>query len=132
MSNYHLITPIDLKPQPDRYEKAVAQLCAEKFQSDILFVKRGVSTTPDIQVVRTKQFWEIKNIQGNGKNTIEDNLKRASKQADNVIISLLRSRMMPKQATARISYYLRRSRENLRHVILITKDLRLIDFKLRP
>ncbi len=130
MSNYHFIIPIDLKPQPDKYEKVVAKLCAEKFQSDILFIKRGISTTPDIQIIKTKQFWEIKNIKGNGKNTIEDNLKRASKQADNVIISLLRSRMSTEQASARIRYYLIRARKNLRRVILITKDCEFIDFKI--
>ena len=56
MSNYRLIIPISLKPQSDKYEKAVAQLCAEKFQSGILFIKRGTSTTPDIQVARTEQL----------------------------------------------------------------------------
>lgn len=60
MKQYNLIIPIGLKPEPDKYEKAVARLCAEKFQSDILFVKRGVATTPDIQVVRTGQFGRLK------------------------------------------------------------------------
>ena len=130
MQKYCVIIPVDMKPQPDKYERIVARLCAEKFQSDILFVKRSISTTPDIFVLKSKQFWEIKNIQGNGKNTIEDNLKRASKQADNVIISLLRSRMTPNQASARIRYYLKRARKNLRRVILVTKDLRIIDFEI--
>ncbi len=129
MKQYNLIIPIGLKPEPDKYEKTIARLCAEKFQSDILFVLRGTSTTPDIQVVKTRQFWEIKNIEGNSKNTIEDNLKRASKQADNVIISLLRTKMTPQQAEVRIRFYLKRARKNLRHVVLITKQGKFIDFE---
>ncbi len=78
MSNYRLIIPISLKPRSDKYEKAVAQLCAEKFQSGILFIKRGTSTTPDIQVARTKQLWEIKNIRGNSDRTIEDSQSKPS------------------------------------------------------
>jgi len=129
MGNYNLIIPINIKPQPDKYEKVVAQLCAQKFQSDILFVKPTISTTPDIQVVRTKQFWEIKNIQGDGKNTIEDNLKRASRQADNVIISLLRSKMAPQKAEMHIRYYLKHARKNLKKVILVTKERKIVDFR---
>lgn len=130
MKQYNLIIPIGLKPEPDKYEKAVARLCAEKFQSDILFVKRGVATTPDIQVVRTGQFWEIKNIRGNGKHMIENNLRRASHQSQNVIVSLLKSpKISALQAESRIRYVLRTTNIHLQHVILITKDEKVIDIK---
>ncbi len=130
MKQYNLIIPIGLKPEPDKYEKAVARLCAEKFQSDILFVKRGVATTPDIQVVRTGQFWEIKNIRGNGKHMVENNLRRASHQSQNVIVSLLKSpKISALQAKSRIRYVLRTTNIHLQHVILITKDEKVIDIK---
>ncbi len=130
MSNYHFIIPINLKPQPNKYEKVVAKLCAEKFQSDILFIKQGISTTPDIQVIKTKQFWEIKNIKGNGKHTIEDNLRRASHQSQNVIISLLKSpNITTRQVESRIRYVLKTSNLQIKHVILITKDEKAIDIK---
>ena len=128
MPNYHLITPIDLRPQPDEYERTVARLCAEKFQSDILFVKRGISTTPDIQVVITGQFWEIKNIRGKGKHTIEDNLREASHQSKNLIISLLKpSKLDASRVELRIRYILRTTSVRLKHVILVTKDEKMID-----
>ncbi len=128
MKQYNLIIPIGLKPEPDKYEKAVARLCAEKFQSDILFVKRGVATTPDIQVVRTGQFWEIKNIKGNGRHTIEDNLRKASKQSSNVIITLLAtSKLDSRRVAQRIGFILNTKRMPLKHVLLITKSDRIID-----
>ncbi len=51
-------------------------MLAGKFQSDVLFVVCSSLHTPDIQIVKTGDYWEIKNVKGNGKNTIEDNLKR--------------------------------------------------------
>ena len=130
MPNYRLITPIDLRPQPDKYERAVARLCAEKFQSDILFVKRGISTTPDIQVVATGQFWEIKNIQGKGRHMIENNLRKASKQSTNVIVSLLKNpKITAQQAESRIRYVLRTSNIQLKHVKLVSRSGAMIDIK---
>lgn len=125
---FSIIIPNDVKPQPDRYEVAVARILADKFQSDILFIKRGIIKTPDVQVTRTKQFWEIKNIKGEGRFTIEDNLRKAAKQADNVVISLLRSKMTQAQAASYIQWYLKHACANLRRVILVTKNRKIIDF----
>lgn len=125
---FDVIIPTTVIPQPDIYETAVARILAEKFQSDVLLIERGMIKTPDIQILRTKQFWEIKNIKGSGKLTIEDNLRKASKQADNVVISLLRSKMTQRQATSYIQWYLKHAHANIRHVILITKTKKVIDF----
>lgn len=74
MPNFSLIIPVNLKPKPDLREQTVAQLCAQYFQSDIKFVLRGNTTTPDIFVARTGEFWEIKNIRGCGRHAIGYNL----------------------------------------------------------
>lgn len=103
---FKVIIPVDMKPYPDEYEEMVARVLARKFQSDVSFVPSiNALHTPDLQIVRTGEFWEIKNIRGSGKNTIEDNLKKAAKQSSNVVISLLRSKMTSAQATARIRYF---------------------------
>lgn len=130
MSTFHIIRPIDLRPKPSRYEERVAELCAEWFQSDISFVVRSHHTSPDILVVRTNQFWEIKNIRGCSKHTIEDNLRRASKQSQNIIISLLiSSRMSTCTAEGRIKQVLQARRMPIKHVLLITKTEKIIDVK---
>jgi len=48
---YTLITPIDLKPKPTDDEQVVASLMAEHLKTNIAFVKRGSSHTPDIYAV---------------------------------------------------------------------------------
>ncbi len=128
--SYSLIYPIGLKPKPDKYEMAVAEVCAKYFQSNIMFVIRGNHTTPDIQVVKTKQFWEIKNLIGKGKHMIENNLRKASKQSRNVIVSLLKSpKITGEQAERRIRYILKTTNIHLNHVLLITKNGKIIDIQ---
>lgn len=128
-SQFKVIIPVDMKPYPDSYEEKVARILARKFQSDMLFVPPTYSLhTPDLQVVNTGKFWEIKNIRGNGKNTIEDNLKKAAKQSSNVVVSLLRSKMTSTQAAARIRYFLSRPHGNIKNIILVTKGGKTIDF----
>ena len=95
---FEVIIPNSIKPLPDKYEMSVARILSKEFQSDIRFIERSSIQTPDITVVSTGEYWEIKNIKGNGKLTIEDNLRRASKQANNVVIGLLRSTMTPEKA----------------------------------
>lgn len=126
---FKVIIPVDMKPYPDRYEEEVARILARKFQSDILFVPPTNSLhTPDLQLVKTGEYWEIKNIRGNGKNTIEDNLKKAARQSNNVVISLLRTKMTPSQAAARIRFFLSRPHNNIKQVLLVTKAGKTIDF----
>ena len=126
--NYEVIIPPDVKPKPDDYEKMTAKLMSEFLKSDISFVRRESSTTPDILVVRLNQIWEIKNIRGNNENTINRNLKGIWKQSENVIITLFRSKMTPSQAKGRIKEKLSRA-NRLKRVVLITKSKKLIKIK---
>lgn len=92
-SVFNVIIPTNLKPKPTDDEIAVANVLAGFFQSDIRFVTRGISHTPDIYVVRLRQYWEIKNIRGNGPRTIANVLREAQHQSENVAISLARTSM---------------------------------------
>lgn len=126
---FKVIIPVDLTPYPDPYEEKVARILARKFQSDVMFVQAGGPLhTPDLQIIKTDEFWEVKNIRGDGKNTIEDNLKRAAKQSSNVVISLLRTKMTPTQAAARIRCFLSKPHRSIKQVILITRSEKTIDF----
>lgn len=128
-AQFKIITPIGINPYPNNFEEAVARILARKFQSDVAFVQPTSSLhTPDLQIIKTSEFWEIKNIRGNGKNTIEDNLKKAAKQSNNVVISLFRTKMSSTQATARIHYFLSRPHGKIEQIILVTKSGKTIDF----
>lgn len=127
---YHVLRPANLRPTPTRCEEKVAEICALHFRSDVIFVMRSGHTTPDLEVVRMKQFWEVKNIRGSSNHTIEDNLRKASKQSENVIISLLSSsKMDAKRTEIRIRHILRTKRMPLKRVLLITRTGIVIDIK---
>lgn len=127
---YNIIRPAGLKPMPDKFEEMVAEICALYFKSDVAFVLRGNHTTPDLKVLKTGQFWEIKNIKGNSKHTIEDNLRKADKQSKNVVISLLRaSKADVRRTKTRIEYMLSHTKVKFDGVILITKAKEVIDIK---
>lgn len=127
---YNIIRPVGLKPLPDRYEEKVAELCAQWFRSDIAFVLRNGHTTPDIKVLKTGQLWEIKNIKSDGKHAIEDNLRKANKQADNLVVSLLRSSVKDyTRVKSRVKYILNNTNVKFARVLLITKTGKIIDIK---
>jgi hypothetical protein len=128
---YNLIEPSDLKPEPTKYEKVVARIMAEREKSDVKFVKRGTNTTPDIYIVRTRQYWEIKNIEGNSKETIQNNMRKADGQARRVIISLVKPkcRMTTERAVGRIKEFLKSGPTRFKAVLLITKRGNVLDIR---
>lgn len=126
---YSLIIPTDLKPKPTNDEMLVAEMLSDFFQSNIKFVARGVSHTPDIFVVRVRQYWEIKNIRGNGPKTIENILRTAQYQSENIVISLARSKMTQVQAAGRIRQCLKRNHIGAKRILLISKSRRILVLK---
>lgn len=100
---------------------------AEYFKSNIEFVERGSSTTPDIKVGNI--YWEIKSPKGNGKYTISDNIRSAKHQSSNIVINLSRTKMTAKQAESRIRNFLKNSSTGVKRLILVTKSNKVIDIK---
>ena len=129
MGEYKSIIPVGMRPRPDMHEKIVAKIMAEYFKSDVSFIKCSSVTTPDILVIRTRQYWEIKNIRGNSKRTIQNNLRNADNQSKKVIISLFRTDMTSDQATGRVKECLRNSRVQLESIIVVTKNRKIIVIK---
>lgn len=129
-ATFNIIRPSGLKPKPSKYEEKVAEICAGYFQSDIKFVLRGLTTTPDIQIIRTSEFWEIKHIRGRGKHTIEDNLRKASKQSSRVIISLLAAPGADAhRVEGKIRSIIATRRMPIKAVLLITKAGKVVDIR---
>lgn len=125
---YNIITPKGLKPTPNCYEKAVAELMAEYLQSDIEFIKRNTSTTPDILALKYNQIWEIKNIRGNNRNTISRNLKGIYRQSENVIITLFQTDMTINQAIGRAKDKLSKA-NRIKRLVLISKSKKVVVIK---
>ena len=129
MPNFRLITPINIKPAPSRDEENVARVLAEFLESDIEFVQKGHLRTPDLFVVRLHQYWEIKNIRGNSKRTIENILRSAQYQSENIIISLSRTDMSLQQAVGRVKKCLANGRVYAKRIMIISKTCKVVAIK---
>lgn len=81
--------------------------------------------TPDIEVKGIK--WEIKSPRGNAKKTIENNLRLARKQSENVVLDLARSKMHSARAIARARFYIRTEAHKMKRLKVITKTQKIID-----
>ena len=84
---------------------------------------KGVHT-PDIIIDGV--FWEMKSPTGGSKNTIKHTMQNAAHQARNIIIDLRRCKLPQETAINEIKYRFQLSKRII-HIMIITKDLKLID-----
>jgi hypothetical protein len=64
--------------------------------------------------------WEVKSPKGDSKNTIENNLKKASKQSTNIVIDFSRIKMHEQQAFSRLNFELSKA-HHFKRVLAIKK-----------
>ncbi len=82
--------------------------------------------TPDI--IMDGLRWEIKSPQNAGARTIEHAVRSASKQSENIIIDLRRSKLKTERALTQIIFHTIK-RTNIKKLFVITKSGKQIDIK---
>lgn len=117
------------KDGPRPHEKCAAEFLAQYFQSDIVFLHRAASQTPDLFVLKTNIRWELKAPKGNGKHTIQNNLRGIDKQSENVILDLCRIKLTEKQAISRTKEFLKKDSNRIKRLKILTKQQKIIDIK---
>ena len=117
------------KSEPRPHEKKVAQIIADYFKSDIIFLRRISSKTPDLYILKTNIRWELKSPQGGGKHTIQNNLRATNGQSENVILDLSRAKLSDRQGISRTKEFIRKEHSRIKHLKLLTKDGHIIDIK---
>lgn len=122
---YEVIIKTDLADSPKEHELSAAVILAYHFKSDVVFLRPGRKKTPDIDVKGV--LWEIKSPRGNGKKTIDNNLRTARKQSHNIVLDLRRVKLHQNKATTRINYYLSAGPHKINSLKIITKTRKVID-----
>ena len=117
----------DGKSNPRPHELAAAQIIAQHFGSDVIFLRRLSSKTPDLYILKTNIRWELKSPEGSGKHTIQNNLRNASRQSENIILDLRRSKLAEKQAISRTNEFVKNEHSKIKRLKIITKQNRIID-----
>ncbi len=72
--------------------------------------------------------WEMKSPQSNGARTMEHPVRSASRQSENIIIDLRRSKLDEERAIAQIKFHASK-RTNIKRLIVITKHGAKLDIK---
>ena len=115
------------KSKPRPHELLAAEIMAKYFGSDVVFLRRLSSRTPDLFVLKTNICWELKSPEGSGKHTIQTNLRNASKQSENIIIDLSRTKITKSQAISRVNDYIKNEHSKIKKLKLITKNGQVVD-----
>ena len=119
------------KSEPRSHEKRVAQIVAGYFESDIVFLRRFSSKTPDLYVMNTNICWELKSPQGGSKYTIHNNLREAGKQSENVILDLTRAKLTDEQGVSRAEEFIKNERSRIKRLKVLTKKHKIVDIKVK-
>ena len=125
LRKFKVIIKTSLEDAPKEHELSAAMILGDHFKSDVIFLRPGEKKTPDVEIGDTK--WEIKSPKGNSKKTIDNNLRTARKQSQNIVIDLRRAKLHQKKAEAHIRHYLASGPHNIKRLKIITKHRKIID-----
>lgn len=122
---YGINVKTDLQDRPEDHELSAALILAVHFKTDVVFLRPESRKTPDIKIHHTK--WEIKSPRGNGKKTIDNNLRSARKQSQNIVVDLRRTKLHQQKAISRINFYLSAGPHGFKRLLIITKTGKVVD-----
>ena len=118
----------ELNNPPEKHEQATARFFA-KLGKDIKFIRplniKGVHT-PDFYM--DGLAWEVKSPTARNVRSIEDNFRYATKQSENIIFDLRRSKVPEHKSIRRIRRIAIRAR-GTRRVIVVTKGKKVLTIK---
>ena len=125
--SYKIIFEGQSRKQLRFHEVNAILLLLDYFEADITCINPGSGKTPDIRIKGIE--WELKSPRGDGVKTIENILKKARKQSNNIILDFSRTKMNGNQALSRTRHYLHNNKHGIKKLIIITKSHKIIDFK---
>ena len=124
---HKIIVEDSIQGLPRDHELIAAEVMAEYFGSDVIFLRRLESKTPDLYILKTNVRWEIKSPEGNGKYTIQNNLRLAEQQSRNIILDLHRCKLSESQALARVREYINDKHCRIKKLKIVTKKNKIVD-----
>jgi hypothetical protein len=122
---YEVIIKTDLQERPEDHELSAALILAAYFKTNVVFLRPESRKTPDIEADGVK--WEIKSPRGNGKKTIDNNLRSARKQSHNIVLDLRRIKMHQLKTLSRIRFYLSAGPHGFKKMLVITKTGKIVE-----
>jgi len=126
MPRYEVIVNTSVTDRPKDHEMKAALIVANNhFRADVVFLRPEIYKTPDLEVSSVK--WELKSPLGQGKKTIENNMRAARRQSKNLIIDFGRMKLHQTKALTNIRYYIQKYPRQFERIIIITKSGEIIE-----
>jgi len=123
---YQVIVATDIVDRPKDHEMRAALIMANLyFKANVTFLRQEAHKTPDLNVAGSR--WELKSPLGNGKKTIDNNMRTAKKQSQNIILDFSRMKLHQVRALSRLNHYLSAGNHGFRRVAVITKDGKVLE-----
>lgn len=126
---YKVIIEDSKQSKPRNHELSASEKIAAYFKSNIVFLRRLESRTPDLYIIKTNMRWELKSPTGGSKHTIQNNLRASDGQSENVILDLSRSKLSDRQGISRTKEFIRNEHSRIRRLKILTKQGKIIDIK---
>lgn len=108
------------------HEREVAEILI-RTGNNVEFLPASISPSPDILYLSVK--WEIKSPTGCKRRTIENNLRKAMTQSENIIVDLRRINIDEKTCMREIEKQVQLSGKRIRRMIIISKGGKIINVK---
>ena len=124
-----LIIPVGNPNPPEPHEVDAAKVLAQHYQTTVEFlvpVDDYKRKSADIKMLGT--VWEIKSPIGGTKSTIQNQFRRASKQAKNIILDIRRTKLNYETIDKRVRFELQKH-PYLKKVILIDNFENVIEIQ---
>ena len=109
------------------HEKNALEALETYFNVKITPIKKNNNVkTPDFLIKNV--IWELKSPKGNGKRTMQNNLRDADDQSPNIIMDLSRCKMNDLRAISRIKDQLKQANK-IKRLIVIKKSKKVVVIK---
>ena len=92
-------------------------------------MRRHQSITSDLYFLKTNTRWEFKSPTSGSKHTIQNNLRDAGGQSENVVLDLSRAKLIDRQGVSRAKEFIREERSSLKYFKILTRTKKLVDIK---
>jgi len=122
-----IIIPGGLPNPPESHELDVAYILSRHYKTDVEFIipiDDYMRKSADIVMLGAE--WEIKSPIGKSKYTIQEQFRRASKQAKNIIIDTRRTKLKYKLIEKDVHFECSK-RPSIKRVILIDKSEKIVE-----
>ena len=125
---YQVIVNTSVKDRPKDYEMSASLLLAEYFRTNIVFLRPTANKTPDLNIKGI--VWELKSPIGDGKYTIQNNLRKAKHQSGNIILDLARIKMHERRAISQAEYIIKNHKvSSIKQLVIIRKSKKVVVLK---